>query len=289
MWIGVEGFAVSKLSTVDVLPDVALPFAVASGLPWTPLQDAGFLGRALSKPEEHDAVPALRAKAAPKLSESLSKHFRTGRDHQLRELILERRAHVAGTFQIADLGGTADYWRRVGFDWLRENQIEITCVNHYATEFKNTGGEIGGIRFVVGNACDLAEHADNSFDFIHSNSVIEHVGRWPEMRAFAREVNRLGLAYYVQTPYYWFPIDPHFYRAPFFHWLPESIRLKLLQKFQLGWAPAQPDVHKAMNLVMSNILLDTSQFKALFPDAEHSYERVCGVAKSLIAVKRQAF
>ncbi len=217
---------------------------------------------------------------------SLSTWFRTRRDELLRALIIERRAAVAGPFRIIDLGGTADYWRRVGFDWLEAHDIDITCVNHIATEFGASERESVRLRCIVGDACAMTGHADNSFDYVHSNSVIEHVGRWPQMRAFAGEVRRLAPAFYVQTPYFWFPFDPHFHRMPFYHWLPESMRLKALRHFGLGWAPAQPDIDKAMKLVLSNVLLDATQFRALFPDAEHRFERIGGVAKSLIGFRR---
>ncbi len=217
---------------------------------------------------------------------SLSTWFRTRRDGPLRALILECRAAVAGPFRIIDLGGTADYWRRVGFDWLEANDIDITCVNHIATEFGASEREAVRLRCIVADATAMTGHADMSFDFVHSNSVIEHVGRWPQMRAFANEVRRLAPAYYVQTPYFWFAFDPHFHRMPFYHWLPESLRLKLLRRFQLGWSPAQPDVDRAMSLVLSNVLLDAAQFRALFPDAEHRFERIALLPKSLIAVRR---
>ena len=56
------------------------------------------------------------------------------------------------------------------------------------------------VSLIVGNACAM-ELAENSYDFVHSNSVIEHVGRFADMTEFAKEVRRLTPAYYVQTPY----------------------------------------------------------------------------------------
>lgn len=219
---------------------------------------------------------------------SLSTRFRARRDVLLRDFIAARRAMVAGPFRILDLGGTADYWRRVGFDWLETHDIDITCVNHIASEFGASEREAVRLRCIVGDARAMTDHGDASFDFVHSNSVVEHVGRWPDMRAFANECRRLAPAYYVQTPYQWFPIDPHFYRVPGFHWMPQSLRLKLVQRMQVGYSPAQRDVDRAMNIVESAILLDRTQFASLFPDAEIRFERLALLPKSLIALRGHA-
>ena len=216
---------------------------------------------------------------------SLSNKFRARRDVLLRDFISRRRSTVAGPFRILDLGGTADYWRRVGFDWLETNDIDITCVNHIATEFGASEREAVRLRCIVADARAMTDHGDNSFDFVHSNSVIEHVGRWPDMRAFADECRRLAPAYYVQTPYQWFPIDPHFHRVPMFHWMPVPLRLKFVRRMQVGYSPATRDVDRAMNIVESAVLLDRTQFASLYPDAEIRFERLALLPKSLIAMR----
>lgn len=215
---------------------------------------------------------------------SLSTRFRTRRDAVLRAFIEQRIAGRSAPFRILDLGGTADYWRRVGFAWLDRNNITVTCVNHVATEF-GAAADPRLLQSIVGDGCDMAGHADMSYDLVHSNSVIEHVGRWPDMRRFANEVRRLAPAYYVQTPYFWFPVDPHFHRVPMFHWLPESVRLKLLRRFRIGYSGPATSVDGAMAQVMSNIMLDRTQFRSLFPDARHSFERLAGLPKSMIAMR----
>ena len=138
--------------------------------------------------------------------------------------------------------------------------------------------------FHVGDARALP-YPDNAFDFVHSNSVVEHVGRFADMAAYAREVRRLAPAYYVQTPYYWFPVDPHFYRMPFFHWLPEPIRLILIRSFRLGWTRPVSDVAHGMRIVESAVLLDRLRFRTLFPDAAIRMERFFGLPKSLLGLR----
>jgi hypothetical protein len=102
--------------------------------------------------------------------------------------------------------------------------------------------------------------------------VIEHVGDWVRMEAFASECRRLAPSYYVQTPYFWFPIEPHF-SAPFFHWKSEQSRARALMKRPHGFSEKAADVGAAMRDVQHARLLDKTQFRFLYPDAEHFDEK----------------
>lgn len=222
-----------------------------------------------------------------RLVKRLSERFRAARDHGLRQLILAERAGVAGPFRILDLGGRADYWRRVGFAFLEANDIEIVCVNYTEAELYANDDQHPRLTARVGDARNMADDADNSFHLVHSNSVIEHVGTFADKRAFANEVRRLAPAYYVQTPYFWFPIDPHWPRMPMFHWMPISWRYRLLQRFSLGWGGRCRDTDHAMGDLDATVLLDWGQMKTLFPDAALRAERLLLLPKSMIAERRR--
>ncbi|TPE62252.1 class I SAM-dependent methyltransferase [Sandaracinobacter neustonicus] len=218
--------------------------------------------------------------------DGMSSRFRDGRNQDLRAFLSKVKAarRPDGPFRIADLGGTFAYWNRVGIDFLEQNDIIVTCINYVESELGIDAADGGGrLRAETGNACDLNGYADNSFDLVHSNSVIEHVGRFPEMMAFAGEVRRLAPAYYVQTPYAGFPIDPHSPRLPFYHWLPESLRLKAQRSMKVGWSSPPKDVAHAMRHVDNVVLLERTRFRYLFPDARHRFERVLLLPKSMIA------
>jgi SAM-dependent methyltransferase len=76
--------------------------------------------------------------------------------------------------------------------------------------------------FVQADAADGLPFSDREFDLVYCSSVIEHVP--PARRAaFAAELRRVGRGFYVQTPAYSFPIEPHAL-LPFAHWLPVSLR-----------------------------------------------------------------
>ena len=118
--------------------------------------------------------------------------------------------------------------------------------------------------------------SDGEFDVAFSNSVIEHVPRALQP-AFASEIRRVAARYFVQTPNRHFPIEPH-YQMPLFQFLPEKMQRALNDRFSLGW---QEKGHwEQIDLLSSN------DMRRLFPDAEIHRERVLGLTKSLIAVRR---
>lgn len=211
---------------------------------------------------------------------SLVSRFRRARAKRIVDLITRIHAEK-GSVNIIDLGGEANYWTLFDRAFLEASKVRITLVNPGGID------EIADPRLftvVDGDACALPQYADHEFDLVHSNSVIEHVGDWTRMEAFAAECRRLAPRYYVQTPYFWFPVEPHF-SAPFFHWRSEQSRAKSLLKRRHGFSRKAPDMGAAMRDVQHARLLDKAQFRFLYPDAAHHDEVVAGLTKSLIAVR----
>jgi SAM-dependent methyltransferase len=76
--------------------------------------------------------------------------------------------------------------------------------------------------FVRADATQHLPFADGAFDLVYSSSVVEHIA--PEHRAkFADEIRRVGRGWWVQTPAYSFPVEPHAL-LPVAHWLPPTLR-----------------------------------------------------------------
>lgn len=212
----------------------------------------------------------------PRDPNSLSYKLRAKRDEFLREFLLRNGR------RILDLGGTAHYWHRVGLPFLEEKGFEITVVNLEKSDMGD-----GPFKLLVGDATSL-DLPDNSYDIVHSNSVIEHVGGDTKMADFARETRRLAPAYYMQTPNYWFPVDPHFWRMPAFHWLPESARTELLLRFPIATAGRLPNRDNARAAVEGTRLLSPAKTRELFPDASLRYEKFIGLPKSIVATREQS-
>jgi SAM-dependent methyltransferase len=117
---------------------------------------------------------------------------------------------------------------------------------------------------------------DDEFPVVFSNSVIEHVPRDLQVN-FANEIRRVGRRYFVQTPNRYFPIEPH-YQAPLVQFLPRRWRLWLNQHVTLGW--------RTKGEWEEIELLSAKELSRLFPDAEIHRERLFGLTKSLMAVRR---
>lgn len=200
---------------------------------------------------------------------------RFSRFMNLAENIIRRK----GTCSIIDVGGTTSYWKALSALWFNR-PIKVTIVNL-------SHEQMPGEQFtnIVGDACDLHQFRDYSFDLAHSNSVIEHVGRWNEKLRMANEIRRVAHCYFVQTPNYWFPFEPHF-RMPLIQYLPEPWRLTLVQRFQIGFYPRASTVADAYKILEDATLLDAQTMRALFPDAELVRERFAFLTKSLVAIRQ---
>jgi hypothetical protein len=197
--------------------------------------------------------------------------FRRRRGALLRKKIEEASAALGRPLVVLDVGGRPDYWDNVdpvGVD-------KIILMNIEAFELSRAARS-GGFETVVGNACDLSAYKDGSVDFVHSNSVIEHVGGWAEQTQMAREVRRVGRHGWIQTPAWEFPVEAH-WRLPMVHWFARPLQTRLLRlnpRFR-GSSTAQ-----RRTIVESVSLLSRREFTSLFSDASLFVERVALLPKS---------
>jgi SAM-dependent methyltransferase len=112
--------------------------------------------------------------------------------------------------------------------------------------------------------------ATDEFDLAYCNSLLEHVVDPVARTAVAHEVRRVARSWWVQTPAYSFPIEPHAL-LPFAHWLPVGLRRRY---WRLGAAGDWEDI----------ALLRRRELQALFPADRVIAERFGPLAKSWISV-----
>lgn len=190
-----------------------------------------------------------------------------------------------GACRVIDLGGRANYWGSVPQSFFRERNCTITLSNLEAlSPVPSEAADI--FNAVTEDACALAA-PDRAYDLLHSNSVIEHVGDWSRMKRFAHHAARVADGYFVQTPDYWFPYEPHF-GTPFFAQLPRPLQVRLLMSRPCGFFPRASSLEQAVQSLESCQLLTKRMVGELFPDAELRRERILGLSKSIIALRQPA-
>jgi 2-polyprenyl-3-methyl-5-hydroxy-6-metoxy-1,4-benzoquinol methylase len=179
--------------------------------------------------------------------------------------------------RILDIGGTFAFWQHTGaLERLAPMQITLLNLTESAIP-----ADQPHFTQVVGSALELP-FADQSFDVVFSNSVIEHVGSWSNQQVMAAEVRRVGHRHIVQTPSFWFPMEPHA-RLPFFQFLPRSVRAWLIWHFNINYFPKGTNYEECLSVSDSTLMLSRTEFARLFPDSVLRTERLLGLPKSYTA------
>jgi hypothetical protein len=183
---------------------------------------------------------------------------------------------------ILDTGGRPGYWEILAPD-LRD-KVRITCLN-FSSELEAHPSVSDDLQVVsvVGDACHMPEFSDDAFDLVHSNSVIEHVGSYQDMKRYADEARRVGKCHYIQTPNYWFPIEPH-YGVPFIHWLPDPWRAWLFTHCNIGYA-RKCSFEAAITRIDHTRIISAFMLQQFFPQSRIRRERLLLLTKSIIAVR----
>lgn len=204
-----------------------------------------------------------------------------GTDKSLAERVRQRRWELIGThvpelphMKVLDLGGTMGWWLRAPI-----RPRHVTIVNLTAPS-----QEAPWLTAVVGDACRADSLLkDQKFDLVFSNSLIEHVGGHNARSALSRVIRSLAPRYLVQTPYRYFPVEPHWV-FPGMQFMPIPVRRRLALKWPLGhtrgWGASQ-----VLNEVMSTELIGATEMRIYFPDGRMYWERFLGLPKSMVMIR----
>ncbi len=176
---------------------------------------------------------------------------------------------------ILDLGGSDYHWRSSIFE--NNKDYHITLLN---VENQNLSG-LKNFSYIRLDVSELDYFGDREFELIYSNSLIEHLPSFEEQKKLGKEIMRIGKRYFVQTPNLNFPVEPHFL-FPFFQFLPEETKVKLLMKHNLGWYEKQKVKSAAQELARSINMLNKKKLPEIFPDSKIRSEHFFLLTKSFI-------
>ena len=176
--------------------------------------------------------------------------------------------------RVLDLGGTTLFWERAPM-----RPRSVTVIN-----LLEPGDGGPSVRPILGDALDARELAgDEAYDLVFSNSLIEHLGGHLKRVAFAEVVRSMAPHHAVQTPYRYFPVEPHWV-FPCMQFLPLKARSWLAPRWPLGQTHGWPR-ETAAEQVMCTELLSLTEMRFYFPDSRIVWERFGGLPKSMIAVR----
>lgn len=180
--------------------------------------------------------------------------------------------------KVVDLGGTPQFWSASPIRPRSLTVVNLTSSSSPAPDW---------VEVVTGDACKAAELGlQNDYDLVFSNSTIEHVGGHDRCLAFAKTVKTLGSRHWIQTPYRYFPIEPHFV-FPGLQFLPIALRQHVAARWPLSYTKAMGgNLGDPLDAVLWTELLSRTHMKYYFPESEIVSERFAGLTKSLIAVRR---
>jgi hypothetical protein len=178
------------------------------------------------------------------------------------------------SMNVIDLGGDTRAWRSAD---VRPAHLTIVGIEDWALTDPEPWMSV-----LQADACD-PNAIPGGFDLVYSNSTIEHVGGPRYRRGFAETVRSSGVHYWIQTPYRYFPLEPHLV-FPGFQFLPPVAKKAIARKWPLSLASRHPTI-EPLQYALDHDLLTITEMRVLFPGAEIIRERVAGVVKSVVAVR----
>jgi hypothetical protein len=217
------------------------------------------------------AIDRVRRALATSSGGSVSSRARSRRW----QLFAQRFPDLA-EIRVLDLGGTVQPWVAAP---VQPRSVVVVNLDRQASSPP-------WITAVVGDACALPRSvAEMDFDLVYSNSVIEHVGGHLQRQAFADTVAGAADLHWVQTPYRYFPVEPHWV-FPLLQFLPVAARAQVARRWRLGHRHVPREARReAVASVLGVELLSRVEMSYYFPASDLVVERYGGLVKSLISVK----
>ena len=204
-----------------------------------------------------------------KLIHSFSQYFRRRRGALFRRVLPEFTS-----LKVLDVGGSRHFWEKQD---PANVPADLTLINvRDDGQAISYSGSMQHIKTILYQG-DTLPFGSGYFDVAICNSVIEHVP--PVDRAqLVSEIRRVSKYYFIQTPAFVFPIEPHFL-VPGLHWLPRSVGLMAAKVSPWRFLSKPPPGH-VTSYFNEITILKRSELVGYAPDAAIFTERLAGLPKS---------
>jgi len=199
-----------------------------------------------------------------------------GRSRAARWELLLRHFPQLDRMSVLDLGGRPRAWSAAP---CRPKSLTIVDVDPLEPGPGDPEAEV-----IEGDACAVTTLLPGRrFDLVYSNSMLEHVGGHDRRQQVADAIAALGDHHWIQTPYRYFPVEPHWW-FPGFQFLPVAARAWVAAHWEVGPRTARGLSPEAVLASVQSVeLLSRTELAAYFPTSTILAERFAGLTKSIIA------
>jgi len=180
--------------------------------------------------------------------------------------LLERTGLRSG-MRVLDVGGTPDLWRYAPLE------LDITLLNLPGAPELH-GKDTTGFSLQEADFTQSDVISGDRWDFVFSNSVIEHVGDAAQRRRFANNVINTASAWWVQVPAPDFPVEAHCHMPGWWRY-PPAVQNWFINRWQNNGRAFRANQMRTTHPVY----LD--ELQSLFAGASIFRERIAGFTKSV--------
>ena len=163
---------------------------------------------------------------------------------------------------IIDIGTTPsiEEEQNIFLENTKDNQ-NITCLSNQ--DCKILKKKYKNIKNIIIGDARKTIFENNSFEIVHSNATIEHVGSFENQVLFLKEMLRISKeSIFIQTPNKYYPIDFHTL-LPFIHWLPKKTHRKILKFLKMDFYSKEENLNLLTIKELEQIceILDIKEYK----------------------------
>ena len=183
-------------------------------------------------------------------------------------IILKKKTHYTDSKKIIDIGTTPNLnkFNNIILDKLKNNK-NVTSLSNL--DCKILSKKYPNIKKFI--KCEIKKNnlCDSSFDIVHSNATIEHIGSYKNQLLFIKECLRISKKFvFIQTPNRFFPIDFHTL-LPLVHWLPKFIHREFLKLINLNFYSKEKNLNLLCKKNLTRMCKDLRLKK--FEIVEHKF------------------